>query len=277
MLSGDVGCDNLNFYVSIFSMVIILSYILLFLLVHIIRGLCEFDSCKCNCKCEPLIHDTISSSIYDANNPYKRAFNVCLGCLSFMMICLYLDEYDSRLNKYSHDYERVYIVDILSFGCLAFIAIFPGGDAYRRSGNSNKWVDIIHGIISFSTLFSINVTNLYYANKILGHPFVIHLSFFSGVSIIASVAMLGFSINNSLRFFKLKDFPQKAHKKYDQQEYQFLPEQNNDLKRIQEELIRKNNFWCYLFESIAFCTCVIFAIISSLFRNDHIPCIKHSY
>ena len=87
-------------------------------------------------------HDSISSSIYNANKWYKRNVNVSLGFSSAMLILLRLDEFP--IDK---PYIGVYAVQICSLIMLTLVAVFPGGRHYRTSVKRSESMEVIRRIL----------------------------------------------------------------------------------------------------------------------------------
>jgi len=226
-------------------------------------------------------HDTISSSIFyeptnvdneHVNNPntplrnhqpnlceylIKRAFNIFLGLLSFSMICMYVDEYQSRGNQSSQiEWKVLYFFEVLSSVCIAFIGIFPGGNSFRNSNfytqnpRCGRWTDLSHGTFSFLTLVSIDIENFLYAYFIVTK----HKGY--------GVLVLCFSIVSVL--FALFTFIIGLF--YDHELNRKENGENNS---------RLLNRFSWFFESSSFLICVLFAICSSLYRNDNITCWSH--
>jgi hypothetical protein len=163
-------CESFQFIALVVLLLLVLLYIIIYL---ISAAIVQTEA-----------HDTISSSIFDANKVHKRAFNISLGFLTFIMICLYLDEYDSRKCKHSYKYLGLYIVEILSFLVLGFVGIFPGGHAYRKSAYYLPAIDRIHLTVSILTLLLINATNIFYAVSKLVHPWGISSLVLSAISVV---------------------------------------------------------------------------------------------
>jgi len=151
-----VGCDSFYFIVVCISLALCAFYMITFFGFMIIK-LCKRDP-----EDVESYHDTISSSIYNANQWYKRPMNVLLGYLAFILICLHLDEYDSRINKDSQKLLWLYILEIIGAFFLGGIGAFPGGTAYRDSKHYKPWVDTLHTCLAGGSLALLNFSNFIY-------------------------------------------------------------------------------------------------------------------
>jgi len=212
----------------------------------------------------PFIHDSISSSISDANDVPKRMINIMLGFLSAMMISLLIDEYLSRLKKNSNNDISLYIVNITSYLTLVLIGVFPGGSSYRRSPNYKKIIDILHVISSFLTFILMNICNIIYSFNTKKHVFGWITGIFSGGSIIACFAFL------AIQSINIRNNEMGGNG----DDHQSINNQNGNQNNHGN--YRRNKL-SYLFEIITFSICILFfSILSSLYRNDNYDCIEHN-
>lgn len=74
-------------------------------------------------------HDTISSSISEVGHPNwrQRAFNVYMGMIGYLAVCLHLQEYESRYDD--PDWLIVlYTVQCTAYLLLVVVAVFSRWD-----------------------------------------------------------------------------------------------------------------------------------------------------
>jgi len=250
---NNLKCYDFPYIVILLLLFLCMVYILFFLLISYIKA--------------TLTHDSISSSISDANDVPKRIVNITIGFLSALMISLYADEYISRIPKNSQNDLWLYILNMLSYLFFVFISIFPGGSAYRSHPNYNKIYDWLHITSSFLTFLLMNICNLIYSFRTKYHVLGWITGLCSAISILSCFAFVAIqSININM----------DDNGAENNENIPINQENQNDENRNRlNSLIRKKNRFSYLFEILTFVICVFFSVLTSLYRNDDYSCIEH--
>ena len=137
------------------------------------------------------VHDTISSSIHNANDVPKRAVNVLLGFLSMLGVAFLFIEFISRALTADKDPRNsvsqmaFYIIETIVWVFLALIAIFPGGAAGRNAtivrGEQHvcDW-NAVHSIVTAIALAGLSVMNIVYVSSLFSQQsrnFITFLAF----------------------------------------------------------------------------------------------------
>jgi len=115
--------------------------VILYMLLFICCTLCLQTFCqnlkKQSCHAHDDWHDTISSSVHNANSVPKRIFNVCLAM--FCLIMLY-SQVDAILSyeEISPELIAYFVFACSGISSLLFVSCIPGGHSYRKY--SEKYV-----------------------------------------------------------------------------------------------------------------------------------------
>jgi len=212
-------------------------------------------------------HDTISSSIYDATSISKRIFNVALGFASFALICLHVDEIESRYTTHPKENWWFYILEVVACFCIMSVGMFPGGTAYRRDPKYIPLIDILHSLVSGVSILALTSCNFFSAYTSKREDFGWVCTILSVIGGCAAIVFVAFAeLNSSKGQGKGKVTPLLTRPTSVQKLKQF------DIEGNYIELRRDHkNRYSYLAEMIAFYIAIAVSVVSSWHRNENLP------
>jgi len=213
------NCTSFNFVVFAILLVLVLGYMSWFICYTIKNEIAD--------------HDTISSSMYNADDPKKRAFLMCLGFLSFLLISLYLDEHGSRTGKGSTKvgWTILYAIEIASFVGFGFIGVLPGGEAFRKfyrkpsisksEQSCYEILDICHTAVAAGSLAVANLTISFYC-------FMTRKSWLSyTIGLLSLASLLSAIVFASMSNYHIRNFHKRLQQKLDGHGYRLLLQEEN--------------------------------------------------
>jgi hypothetical protein len=235
-------------------------------------------------------HNTISSSLTNANKFYPRLFNITLGMISMYLVLITFDEMISRVERDSVEVRDVifYFMEIVGCMLLSNIACCKGGESYRLTkyrdnGKYYGCIDNTHSVSAgLATVFFLS-SNVYYLVNKYDRSNITCIGFIVGL--IAVICLLGFFAMNSILELSMtqkccsfggKDktclcFNCKGLCFDSSQKYKVCGK-NISLKR--------DRCCCYIFtytlEAIFLYFLILSYAIFSFLRNDHYPFIDHT-